>query len=142
VSLGYFDTSALLKLFLAEPGAATARRAWQVVSAAAAGRLLHAEARAALAAAERAPRRAFTPTDHARARTDLDQVWERVVKVEPTEMVVRAAGDPAESYALGGYDAVHPACAMRAGADALVCADADLIRAAQACGLGVIDARR
>ena len=36
----------------------------------------------------------------------------------------------------------HLATALLAGADASVCADAELIRAARACGMAVLDARR
>jgi predicted nucleic acid-binding protein len=141
LSLAYFDTSALLKLFMVEPGSATARQAWQVVPTVASGRLLYAEARSALAAAMRDPGRRFTSADHLRARANLDQAWQRMVKVEATEAIVQAAGDLAESHALRGYDAVHLACAMHVSADAFVCAGGSLIQAANARGLGVIDTR-
>jgi predicted nucleic acid-binding protein len=141
LSLAYFDASALLKLFLAEPGSAAARQAWRAAPTVASGRLLYAEARSALAAATRDRGRRFTSAEHHRARTDLDQAWQRMVKVEATEAIVQAAGDLAESYALRGYDAVHLASAIHASADAVVCADLSLIRAARACGLGVIDTR-
>lgn len=142
MTVAYFDTSALIKLFLAEPGSSTARRAWQASETVAGGRLLYAEARAALAAASRDSARGFGAIALQRAKASLDSAWQRMVKVEATETLVHVAGDLAEAHGLRGYDAVHLAGALRLSAEALVTADADLLRAGAASGLGVIDARR
>ena len=135
----YFDTSAFLKLVIAEPGSVVAVRAWTDADQVAACRLLYPEARAGLAQARRMGR---LPARFAGAsRRTLEALWADVEVVEITLHVGQAAGDAAEQHGLRGYDAVHLASAVHASADALVCADTDLLRAALACGLAVVDAR-
>jgi len=51
------------------------------------------------------------------------------------------AGDLAEQLGLRGYDAIHLAAKLHVHADALVTADDDLLRAAPAYRVGIIDAR-
>lgn len=142
MTVAYFDTSALLKLFVTESGSSTARQAWQAGGTIVSARLLYAEARAALASARRDPGRAFGDSELAQARQALEGAWLRMAKVDASEAIIVAAGDLAERQALRGYDAVHLASALHARADALVSSDGDLIRAAPACGLAVVDARR
>lgn len=139
MSTAYFDTSAFMKLFVAESGSATAFRAWQQVGAVVGGRLLYVEARASLAAALRGAR--LTPRTYAEARKSLEELWRRVDVVEVSPVVTQIAADLAEQHALRGSDAVHLASALRAQADALVCADHDLLHSARQRGLAVIDAR-
>ena len=142
MSLAYFDTSALLKLFLPETGSTTVRQIWKVSTHPVAGRLTFAEARAVLAAAERAPQRQFDSRDHERAKQVLESIWRRMVKINITDAIVRAAGELAEQYALRGYDAVHLACARQASVDAMVCSDRALLAAARDCGIGIADVSR
>jgi len=135
----YFDTSAFLKLVIAEPGSVTAVGAWTDADQVAACRLLYPEARAGLAQARRMgrlPARAVSAS-----RRTLEALWVDVEVVEITPQVARAAGDAAEQHGLRGYDAVHLVSALHTSADVLVCADTDLLQAAHACGLAVIDAR-
>jgi uncharacterized protein len=135
----YFDTSAFLKLVIAEPGSATAIRAWADADNVAACRLLYPEARAGLAQARRLGR---LPARSASAsRRALEALWVDVEVVEITPEVAQAAGDAAERHALRGYDAVHLVCALHTSADVLVCADTDLLRAAHDCNVAIIDAR-
>jgi predicted nucleic acid-binding protein len=139
VSTAYFDTSAFMKLFVAESGSTTAFRAWQQVSAVVGGRLLYVEARASLAAALRGAR--LTLQTYAEAKKSLEELWKRVDVVEVSPVVTQLAGDLAEQHTLRGYDAVHLASALRTQADVLVCADHDLLYAARHRGLAVIDAQ-
>ena len=141
MTLAYFDTSALVKLFLVEPGSLTVRSAWKLADTAAAGRITYAETRAALAAANRRPEKRFNNQSHLKAKSYLEQIWPKIFQVNITDTIVQAAGNLAETYGLRGYDAVHLACAIHLGANALVCADIALINAAQKQGLDVIDAR-
>src|SRR5689334_9687858 len=104
-------------------------RAWQQVGAVVGGRLLYVEPRASLAAALRGAR--LTPRTCAEARKSLEELWKRVDVVEVSPVVTQIAADLAEQHALRGYDAVHLASALRAQADALVCADHDLLHAAR-----------
>jgi hypothetical protein len=142
MSLAYFDTSALIKLFINEPGSSTANQAWKSATHLVAARITYAEARAALAAAARIPQRQFSGQDHAQAKDLLEQTWQRMIKINITDSIVHTAGELAEQHALRGYDAVHLACVVHTTADALVCADSALITAAQKRGIGIIDARK
>jgi predicted nucleic acid-binding protein len=135
----YFDTSAFLKLVIAEPGSVMAIRAWTDADQVATCRLLYPEARAGLAQARRMGR--LPARSVGASRRTLEALWADVEVVEITLQVAQAAGDAAEQHGLRGYDAVHLASALHASADALVCADTDLLRAAHACGLAVVDAR-
>lgn len=135
----YFDTSAFLKLVIEEPGTVTAVRAWTDADRVAACRLLYPEARAGLAQARRMGR--LPARSVSASRRALEALWTDMEVVEITPLVAQAAGDAAERLGLRGYDAVHLASALHTSADALVCADADLLQAANACGLPIIDAR-
>lgn len=138
--IAYFDTSAFLKLVVAEPGSGTVAESWMGATSVVAGRLLYPEARAALAAARRAGR--VAPRQYPRLTARLDELWEECAVVEVTPAVCSAAGDAAEHHRLRGYDAVHLTSALRVVADVLVCADGDLLEAARSRGLAVIDARQ
>lgn len=137
--IAYFDTSAFLKMVIAEPGSGTVAQAWTATTSIVVGRLLYPEARAALAAALRAGR--VPPRQYPALRTRLDELWDDCAVIELTPAVAAAAGDVAEHDGLRGYDAVHLTTALRVMADVLVCADGDLLQAARARGLAVIDAR-
>jgi predicted nucleic acid-binding protein len=135
----YFDTSAFLKLVIVEPGTGTALRAWTDADMVVACRLLYPEARAGLAQARRMGR--LPARSVSTSRRALEALWADVEVVEITPEVARASGDAAEQHRLRGYDAVHLASALHTSADVLACADTDLLRAAHACGLAVVDAR-
>ena len=136
----YFDTSALLKLILEEPGSNTAERAARAASRLHAATFLLAEAGAALASAHRSRR--LTNRGYAIAKQSLEVLWAPILPVVPGLRLVRRAAVLAEQEALRGYDAVHLAAALEAEAEAFVCADAGLIPAALNHGLEVINARR
>lgn len=95
-------------------------------------RLVYTEARAALAQAARLGR--LTARGLRRARGDLETIYAALDRVEIDEVLVRHAGDLAETYALRGYDAVHLAAAIRLSSRDLVmiAGDADLLAAASA----------
>lgn len=135
----YFDTSAFVKILIAEPGSAPAVQAWQAADSVACSRLLHAEARAALAMARRQGR--LSTAQLAGAKAALTVHWQDVYVVEVTERLVEEAGDLADDEALRGFDAVHLASALRASVEILITADVEMIRAARNRGLEVIDSR-
>jgi predicted nucleic acid-binding protein len=139
VSSVYFDTSAFVKVLIEEPGSASAVQAWQAADSVACSRLLHAEARTALAMARRQGR--LSTVQHATAKAALNVHWQDVYVVEVTERLVEEAGDLAEDEALCGYDALHLASALRASVEILITADVEMIRAARNRGLEVIDSR-
>ncbi len=132
----YFDSSAIVKLWVEEEGTETARALWRDASLRITSVLAYTECRAALAAAVRARRlgRAAART----ARTELDQHWNELGHIAVDELLVVAAGDLAEHERLRGYDAIHLACALEAAAGgtlAFVTWDGTLRRAARRHGL-------
>lgn len=135
----YFDTSALLKLILQEPGSTTAERAARASTRLHAVTVLLAEAGAALASAHRSDR--LTAASYAVAKDSLAAIWASFFAVVPDVALARRAATLAEREALRGYDAVHLAAALEVQADAFVCADTNLMRAARNRRLRVIDAR-
>lgn len=113
--------------------------AWKSADTLVAARLLYPEARAALAAARRGGR---VPTRlYSGRRASLDELWRELNVAEITPALAHAAGDLAEQHGLRGHDAVHLAAALWIGADAVVTADDDLLRAATLHQLPVVDAR-
>jgi uncharacterized protein len=132
----YFDTSALVKLYLAEDGSEQAMTLFTTAELAIVNALAFVEVRAALAAAARAGR-LQTATFEA-AKADLQTLRETFAVIDPGG-VLDAAADTAERYALRAYDAVHLATALLVAGDDLVfvCWDADLSAAAVRAGLTV-----
>lgn len=135
--IAYFDTSALFKLLIDEPGTAAVRRLWTVADRRASCALVVVEARSALAAAGRAGR--VTSSQAHRVRQELEYLVDQMARVRVDESLIDAASALAESEALRGYDAVHLAAALLIGTTVLVTADGDLARAAERRGLHVAD---
>lgn len=138
MTLAFWDSSALLKLLVEEPGTDVAVALWDEATAVAAGRLAVPEMSAALAAAERSGR-----IDPERLRVAAGE-WRRYLAaldvVELTPAVGHHAADLAAAHALSGADAVHLATALALRDRALVIAtwDRRLASAASAEGLDVV----
>ena len=96
--------------------------------------LVYPEARAALAAANRAGRIDESTLADAVAR--LEDLYAQLRIVSMDEALARQAGDLASEHALRGYDAVHLACALHLAGDDIVLAtwDSALNSAARATG--------
>jgi predicted nucleic acid-binding protein len=105
----YFDSSALVKVLLDEPGGDTARSLWSGVDASITSVVAYTEVRAALAMATRLER--LTDSEHSRAKLHWEEMWQSVSIVEATRSVVERAGSFAERYHLRGFDAIHLASA-------------------------------
>ena len=135
--IAYFDTSALVPLVITEPASATCGRLWNEATRVVSTRLIHPEARAALAQAERMHR--LTAAEAARAVDDLDAIALQISYLEITAELAASAGDLAQTHGLRGYDAVHLASAALVNDDelVLVTGDRDLGQAARAIGLSV-----
>jgi predicted nucleic acid-binding protein len=66
------------------------------------------------------------------AVSDLDDDWPAYARLNVSNQLVYHAGEPAEKYALRGYDSVHLASAFRSAVrPSPVATDAILLRAAQ-----------
>lgn len=133
----YFDTSALVKLLIDEPGTAAVQRLWEEAERRVACALTVVEARAALAAARRADR--LTVSQAARAKTELLALIDDLALVVVGDRLIDDAGALAESEALRGYDAVHLAAALLSTAEVFASADRELADAAARHGLHVVD---
>jgi predicted nucleic acid-binding protein len=128
----YLDTSALVKIYVDEPGRAALMRQIDAASTVATVRIAYAEARAAFARKRR--ERGLDARSLRRVVESLDQDWPTFGVVEVNEPLVRRAGSLAERHDLRGYDAIHLAAAVvleREGAEvSFGCFDEHLRRAA------------
>jgi uncharacterized protein len=133
--IAYFDSSAVVPLFVDEPGSERAKAVWQDADRVYTARVTYPEARAALARASRLGR-----LDRAKLRTavgELDDRFRGVGVVEVDDAIARRAGNLAENHALRGYDAVQLAAAERLRDEDLivVAGDGAFLAAARDIGL-------
>ena len=105
----YFDTSALVKLYVDEPRAKPARAAAEAAAVIATSMLTYAEMRSAFARKRRFGE--ITPDQLERFKKEFETDWNTFDIVVIGETIVRRAGDFAENYLLKGFDAVHLATA-------------------------------
>lgn len=138
--IAFFDTSALVKLYIDEAHGEATRRLLAETRIAAASRLTWVEAHAAFArrARERPEDRAVLDT----ARTRFAADWPHFLVVEVSQAVVARAADYADLFALRAYDSVQLAAAHETliGSGTAVqfaCFDVRLNKAAAVLGLGV-----
>lgn len=107
----YLDTSAFLKLYLAEPESDRVRAAVADAEACCTHLIAYAELRAGLAMAERVGR--LRAEERNASLRQLDSDWGRLRIVTPDAELIWRAGDLAERFALRGFDSVHLASAER-----------------------------
>ena len=140
MTLAYFDSSALVKLVVDEPGSQLVAEIWNACDVALSSRLAYPEVCAALATAGR--NHDLTASDVATASAEWEVFWASVRPVELSPDVEQAAGSLASRHRLGGADAVHLASALAlVPADVIMVAwDKRLHAGAIASGLGVAPA--
>ncbi len=137
----YLDTSALLKLYLAEPESAEVRRLVQAADLLCTHLITYAEMRAALARAVRLQRLPAEELQRLVAQLDVD--WDTLRTTVPDGAMVRRAGVLAERFDLRGYDSVHLAAAEAVFAAAgeakflMAVYDGQLAEAARSLGMAV-----
>ena len=138
--IAYLDTSALVKLFLAEEGRDIVARVWDAADGVVTSVATYPEARAALAAAAR--QGAIARRSLPRSVAELDRRFSSIDVIELGRRLALAAGAVAERFELRGYDAVHLASALRvdAGHTVMLTWDRELGRAAEAARLDVVPA--
>ena len=110
--IAYFDTSALLKLVVAEVEADSARLLWHQAGEIVASRLTWPESVGALAAARRGRR--LTEEHHRVATRALSSCLERCTVVSVADPIVDHAAELAAGYQLRAADAIHLATALAA----------------------------
>jgi predicted nucleic acid-binding protein len=106
----YLDTSALVKLYVSEPGSPAVRRLAARSAALATSALAYAEARSAFARLRRSG--LTSDRQHARRLARFDRDWEDYVRVELSAEVLRDSGTQTERFALRGFDSIHLASAL------------------------------
>ena len=114
-----------------------AGRIWDAPDVLVTARVVHVEARAALAAARRQGR--ISAAVLRAAVEGLELLWSQVFVAEIDEDLMRVAGDLAAAHSLRGYDASHLAAAQLVGADVFSSADRHLCAAASSAGFHVAD---
>lgn len=134
----YLDTSALVKLYVPEPGSGDARRIVSQATRVGTSRISYVEARAAFARRRREG--ALSSRDYGEVLRSLEHEWESYVLLEVTASIIRAAGDLTEQHALRAYDAIHLATALSIPPELtleFLAADERLIAAAAKEGLAI-----
>lgn len=132
----YFDTSALVKGGLDEPGAELVRSLWDAASVRCTSRLGPVEVAAALAAGRRSGR--LSVAGHRRATEVWRQMADQMVMVELAPSVAEGAARLAVHHHLTSADAVHLASAVALGGDTVfACWDERLRTAAAREGLAL-----
>ena len=136
----YLDTSALVKLYIEEPGSPEVRalvKAAQIVST---SRVAYVEARAGLARKFREGE--LAREEYSRIVEDLERDWKNYFILEVSESVAKLGGELTERHPLRGFDAIHLASALLLksrirSAVSFSCFDERLKEAARAEGLAV-----
>lgn len=105
----YLDTSALVKLYVDEEGSQAARLRVSRARGVATSAIAYVEARAAFARKRR--QRGLLPAAHRRIVRAFDADWERYMRLEVTDSLIRDAALLAEAHRLRAYDAIHLASA-------------------------------
>jgi predicted nucleic acid-binding protein len=105
----FCDTSALLKLFIAEQGSESMIQTHASAIGIAVCRIAWAESMAALA--QRTRVEGANQSGLAQARSMLEQAWADFAIVDVTQALVEQAGVFSEAFALRGYDSVQLAAA-------------------------------
>jgi len=127
-----------VKLVLVEPGSRSAGDAWKRASRCWSTVALYAEARAAVASAQRARR--LDNLGLRRSIAMLERLWNSLDRIDITEPLALRAGELAEACALRGYDAIHLASAEAVldEGDVMIVSDTRLAGAAASLGIDAL----
>ncbi|HEX9609277.1 MAG TPA: type II toxin-antitoxin system VapC family toxin [Candidatus Limnocylindria bacterium] len=135
-----FDTSALVKLIIDEPGSESAVTIWNRSGVPVTSRLAQPELAAALAAARRADRLRAPEVRVATRRAS--RLFDEVTWLELGPDNARLAAALATDHVLSGADAVHLACAVQLGAESMFATFDERLRlAAGALGISLLPAQ-
>jgi len=134
----FCDTSALLKLYIIEPGSDELKARVLEAEAVAVCRIAWAEAYAALSRRAREVPEDALIIEQAKAALVAD--WPHFVVLEIDQPLVELAGEYADTFALRGYDSIQLAAAFEAGRISqtpifFACFDARLNKAAKLLGM-------
>lgn len=139
----YLDTSAWLKLYVEETGSDAVSAAVEQAEQVCTHLIAYAELRAALAKAQRMQR--LDATQKAQLLPIIDNDWQTLNVILPTEMLVKRAGNLADQFGLRGYDSIHLAAAEAISLQIMpqplvfACFDKHLHESAKALGMTVLN---
>lgn len=105
----YLDTSALVKLYVAEPGRDLVLRAMTQAASAATHAIAYLELLSAIASLQRGDR--LTDQQAQGIERDFAGDWKEMAVVAATEALVRSAAAYPGRFGLGTYDSLHLAAA-------------------------------
>ena len=137
--IGYFDTSAVIPLVVAESSSSRCAEIWQACDSRVSSMIVVTEAYAGLALALRIGR--LSQNDHSRAARLLNDRIEELDLVIVTRAIVDSAAALALTQSLRGYDAVHAATALALRSDdtVAIASDQTLLKAFRTLGFDTID---
>ena len=135
------DTSALVKIYISEPGSERTREAVARDEPKAASVLAFAEMHATFARRRR--EELLLPAELEQIRGSFGDDWEKLTQIPVGEAVLRLVPGLCERHPLRGADAVHLASALLLQQEGLevifACSDRNLLGAAAAEGLAIFD---
>ena len=137
----YLDTSALVKLYVQEPGSETVCELTGASVVVATCKIAYVEARAAFARGYREG--ILDKKNYDLVTGAFQHDWNSYFSLEVSDALVKLAGDLAEKHALRGFDAMHLAAAVilkqQVSKPVTVgCWDAKLWKAIKCCDLQVV----
>ena len=137
----YLDTSALVKLYLDEPGRRAVTAAVSRETVVATQEIAFIEAHAAFSRAEREQR--LTAANLERLRSDFNRDWPSYLVVRVTQPLLERAVKLVDSFALRAYDAMHLSAAQTLAIESdettlFACFDRRLNRAAEVLGMSLL----
>lgn len=106
----YLDTSALVKLYIDEPGSEEVREIVGAAQIVATSRVAYVEARAGVAKKFREGE--LSESDRRRIVEELGRDWESYFIVEVSQSVSELGGGLVDKHPLRGFDALHLASAL------------------------------
>lgn len=105
----YLDTSALVKIYVAEEGSAIVKEKVNLASLIATSKVAYPEARAAFARAKREG--ILTDVTYQVVVDNFNAEWLSYYKLELTDRICYLAGTLSEKHSLRGFDSIHLASA-------------------------------
>lgn len=134
----FCDTSALIKLYIAEEGSDALKMQLSLAEAVAVCRIAWAEAHAALSRRAREVPQDARVIEQAKAALAAD--WQHFVVLEIDQALIERAGEYADTFALRGHDSVQLAAAFETGRISqlpifFACFDTRLNKAAKLLGM-------
>jgi predicted nucleic acid-binding protein len=135
--VNYFDTSALIKRFVEEPGSKRVDTILAGEPILATSKIAYAEIHAGLARKVR--EKALTAVGYRRTSRTFDNDWRAYVRVDLADPLLLIVRDLVRRHPLRGFDAIQEQLGEEIR---LVASDERLLRAAGAEGLRILDVRR